>query len=329
MSTIRDVAKLANVSVATVSRVINANGYVNENTKQKVEEAIKQLNYRPNDVARSLFNGKSKMIALFVPDIQNPFFPELARAVEDMANSREYTFILCNTDNNNQKEIDYLQALLQKSIDGFIFVSSTIKAEQIENINVPIVAMDRKISPELVSVTVDNRDGARQAVEYLQSIGCKRIGHICGPENVSSSRNRLQGYLDVVKKEDWLTSDFVQVGDHSIQGGLVAAMELLQKNPDIDGIFAANDLMAVGVLKAVEQLGIRVPEQLSVIGFDNTEPGKVTTPQLTTINQPIYDIGKRAAELLIQQIETPDSEIESVIYNVELIVRGSTKPLQS
>ncbi|AIF44403.1 LacI family DNA-binding transcriptional regulator [Virgibacillus sp. SK37] len=325
MSTIRDVAKLANVSVATVSRVINANGYVNENTKQKVEEAIKQLDYRPNDVARSLFKGRSKMIALFVPDIQNPFFSELARAVEDMANKRGYTFILCNTDNDNQKEMDYLQALLQKSIDGFIFVSNTIKAIQIENVNVPMVALDRKISSGLASVTVDNRDGARQAVEHLQSIGCKQIGHICGPENVSSSRNRLQGYLDVVKKEDWLTSDFVQVGDYNIRGGFHAGLEMLKNNPSIDGIFAANDLMAIGVLKAAEYLNIPVPEKLSVIGFDDIELGKITSPPLTTIKQPIYAIGKQAAELLIKQIEDPETEVKSEIHDVELILRASTK----
>ncbi|MBR3118640.1 LacI family DNA-binding transcriptional regulator [Oceanobacillus profundus] len=324
MATIRDVAKLANVSVATVSRVINKNGYVNESTMQRVRQAIEQLNYRPNDVARSLFKGKSKMIALFVPDIMNPFFPELARAVEDISNKHGYTFILCNTDNQNDKEIAYLNALLQKSIDGIILVSSTMTTNQVKDMKVPVIALDRKINPDLISVTVNNYEGARQAVQYLKNQGCKRIAHVSGPENISNARERFKGYLDEVRDEEWFHSDFICVGNYAVNEAFEATKNLLKRNPEIDGIFVANDLMGVGVLKAAESLKIKIPNELSVIGFDGIELGNITSPSLTTMAQPIYSIGKRAAEILIQKIEHPNTVIKSEEHKVKLTTREST-----
>lgn len=324
MPTIKDVAKLAEVSVATVSRVMNNNGYVNQNTRQRVEEAIKQLNYRPNDVARSLFKGKSKMIALFVPDIMNPFFPQLARAVEDTANEHGYLFVLCNTDNDNEKEIAYLNALLQKTIDGIILVSNTIQVDQINDINVPIIALDRKINSNIISVTVNNREGASQAVRYLKETGCKRIAHIAGPKDVSSAKQRLEGYLDEVQSEEWFTTDYIRYGNYTVKEAYQATEELLSQHPEIDGIFAANDLMGVSVLKAAKNLGFDIPIQLSVIGYDGMELSDITSPTLTTMAQPIYDIGKRAVEILMQKIENSDKEVESEQYQVQLSVKEST-----
>ncbi|WP_182201523.1 LacI family DNA-binding transcriptional regulator [Paraliobacillus salinarum] len=324
MPTIKDVAKLAEVSVATVSRVMNNNGYVNQNTRQRVEEAIKQLNYRPNDVARSLFKGKSKMIALFVPDIMNPFFPQLARAVEDTANKYGYLFVLCNTDNDNEKEIAYLNALLQKTIDGIILVSNTIQVDQINDINVPIIALDRKINSNIISVTVNNREGASQAVRYLKETGCKRIAHIAGPKDVSSAKQRLEGYLDEVQSEEWFTTDYIRYGNYTVKEAYQATEELLSQHPEIDGIFAANDLMGVSVLKAAKNLGFDIPNQLSVIGYDGMELSDITSPTLTTMAQPIYDIGKRAVEILIEKIENSDKEVESEQYQVQLSVKEST-----
>ncbi len=321
----RDVSKLANVSVATVSRVMNNNGYVNERTKEKVLAAIKELNYRPNDVARSLFKGKSKMIALFVPDIRNPFFPELARAVEDISNMHHYTFILCNTDNDPAKEVNYLNALLQKSIDGVIIVSSTMSVKQLREIKVPIVALDRKLDAEFPAVTVNNREGAKIAVRYLKETGCKHIAHIAGPQDIISSSERMKGYLDVVQKEYRFSDDYIRFGNYTYEDAFEVAKELLTSHSTVDGIFAANDLMAIGVLKAAEYLGINVPNDLSIIGFDGITIGRTTSPTLTTMEQPIYIIGKRATEILLQQIEEPDRRIPSEEYKVTLIQRESTK----
>lgn len=325
MATIRDVAKLANVSVATVSRVFNDNGYVNEQTRAKVEQAIRQLDYVPNEVARSLFKGKSKMIALFVPDIMNPFFPELARAVEDIANQNGYTFILCNTDNQKEKEMAYLHALRQKSIDGIIIVSNALTNEQVRKMQMPLIALDRKPTPELTSITVNNRTGAKAAVRYLRAAGCQTIAHIRGPENVSSATERLEGYLEEVKNETWFSDDFIRSGHYTFEDAYQETKELLQQYPHIDGIFAGNDVMGVGTIKAAEDLHIKIPDDLAVIGFDGIELGKTTTPALTTMAQPIYRLGARSAELLIQKIEDPKTALQSEAHDVSLVERSSVK----
>ncbi|MGP4106467.1 LacI family DNA-binding transcriptional regulator [Virgibacillus sp. L01] len=325
MTTIKDVAKLADVSTATVSRVLNSNGYVNPTTKERVKQAIEQLNYLPNDVARSLFKGRSKMIALFVPDIMNPYFPELARAVEDVTNHHEYTFVLCNTDDDIEKELTYLNALQQKSVDGFIIVSSTISEEHINKINAPIVALDRILSSKLSSVTVNNREGARQAVQYLKSTGAKRIAHICGPDHAGNTKTRLQGYLDEVKNDKWFLSSYIVPGEYNFEIAKQSTIKLLTDHPEIDAIFAGNDLMGAGALSAAANLGINVPADLSIIGFDGIAIGETTTPALTTMAQPIYEIGSKAAEMLIQQITDNQSIIKSEEFKVVLKERQSTR----
>ncbi|MCP3027209.1 LacI family DNA-binding transcriptional regulator [Halobacillus sp. A5] len=325
MSTIRDVAKLAQVSVATVSRVLNGNGYVSHNTREKVAAAIKQLNYRPNDVARSLFKGRSKMIALFVPDIMNPFFPELARAVEDMTTQQGFTFVLCNTDDNLNKEMAYLEALKQKSVDGIIIVSSTMTAEYMENFDIPAVALDRIIHTNISSVTVNNREGAKEATQYLKDIGCRRIAHVSGPEHVSNARQRLKGYLDIAQKSEWFNYEYIEQGEYNFEGAKKATQILLTKHPEIDGLFVANDLMAVGAIKAAESLGLSVPDQLSIISFDGIKLGETTSPALTTMAQPIYQIGARAAEMLIKQVEQNEAQTLVEEFSVKLIERDSTR----
>jgi len=325
MATIRDVAKLANVSVATVSRVINNKGYVNADTKKRVNQAIEQLHYSPNDVARTLFRGRSKMIALFVPDIMNPFFPKLARAVEDIANKNNYTFVLCNTDDDLEKELTYMNALKQKSVDGMIVVSSRIQKEHLDKINVPVIALDRIFSSNLSMITVNNYEGAKEATAYLQAIGCQRIAHICGPETASNTMERLSGYMDVVREKDWFLSSYIVSGEYNLQKAKEVTMELLKNHPEVDGIFAANDLMGIGALKAAESLGRRVPDDLSVIGFDGIIDGKTTSPTLTTMVQPIYDMGTFAAEMLIEQINNQDLPKKNREFPVQLIERQSTK----
>ncbi|WP_077328835.1 LacI family DNA-binding transcriptional regulator [Virgibacillus siamensis] len=324
MATIRDVAKLAEVSTATVSRVLNKNGYVNKATETRVQEAIKQLNYLPNDVARSLFKGRSRTIALFVPDITNPFFPELARAVEDYSNHHQYNFVLCNTDNDLEKEIVYLNALKQKSVDGFIIVSNSITEDHLQRINAPVVALDRVFSTKVSSVTVNNREGARKAVQHLKSLGCNRIAHIAGPEKISSAGERRQGYLDEVGDEDWFKPEYVVQGKYDFDTAKKAAIQLLTGNPEVDGLFAGNDLMGAGVLNAAASLGISIPDDLAVIGFDGISISKIITPALTTMAQPIYEIGTRAAELLITQISSENPTIKNETLDVQLIERQST-----
>lgn len=303
MSTIKKVAEEAKVSVATVSRVLNSTGYVNEETRKKVLKVIKELDYKPNSVARSLFKKQSMTIALIVPNITNPFFPEVARAIEDVLSSKDYTLILCNSDDNSEKEKKYFEVMKQKYVDGVIVVTSTLTPQYIEEKGIPIVAVDRFIDPAIPCVSVNNIEGAKRAVQYLKSTGCKKIAHIRGPKNITSAEDRYLGYLNEVESESWFETDYVRCGNFNIEQTTEVTKKLLEENPDIDGIFAGNDLMAVGVIKAAMQLGKRIPEDLSVIGFDGISLCKMTNPEITTIAQPIYEIGSVAAQTLLDLIE--------------------------
>ncbi|MFB1049883.1 LacI family DNA-binding transcriptional regulator [Paraliobacillus sp. JSM ZJ581] len=328
MTTIRDVAKYAQVSVATVSRVLNKKGSVQPATKVKVEKAIEALDYKPNDVARSLFKGKSKMIALLVPDITNPFFPELARAVEDLCNQNSYTFILCNTDNSYGKEITYLNSLQQKSIDGMIIVSDTISPDYLAKLKVPIVLLDRVFDKEDYSyVKVNNREGAHEATNYLKQIGCKKIAHIAGPSSVLNAKNRRQGYLDAVAHESWFSNDLIITSDYDMkpQASTEDIKTLLQKHPDIDGIFTANDTIAIRTMKAAEEMQIKIPDDLSIIGFDGISLGEITSPSLTTMAQPIYEMGRKAASMIMDEINDPSLPKRVEKLEVTFMERQSTR----
>jgi LacI family transcriptional regulator len=303
MTTIKDVASAANVSVATVSRVINNNGYVNEDTRKRVVKAISDLGYLPNEVARSLFKKQSKTIALIIPDINNPFFPEIARAIEDLLSSKEYTLILCNSVEQVEKEVMYLDVMKQKYVDGIIFVPNKFTPTIIKKSDIPIIALDRPIGDEIPSVTVNNYEGARQAIQYLKKIGCKKIAHIRGPNTILNAEERYQAYLEEAANEPWFSPELIVNGNYNVTDAIAATKQLLRDNPDIDGIFAGNDQMAIGVLKASEQLGIRIPEDLSLIGFDGIQLSKLTSPEITTMAQPIYELGYTAAQLLLDIIE--------------------------
>ncbi|MUG43483.1 LacI family DNA-binding transcriptional regulator [Paenibacillus woosongensis] len=326
MISIKDVAKHAGVSVATVSRVLNNSGYVGQDTRVKVEKAIKELNYKPNEVARSLFKKQSSTIGLIVPDIMNPFFPELARAVEDTAIQLGYNVILCNSDGDEKKEQNYLDVLQQQYVNGIIVSSNTLTAAQIERLNIPVVSIDRVISKGLPTIVVENKKGAMMATRFLQSKGCRRIGHIKGNSRVLNAEERCEGYMEIVGQDPWFNETYIAEGQYDMQSSIQATLELLQRHPDIDGIFAANDIMAIGAIKAAYQLGKKVPEDIAIIGFDGISLSKATTPELTTIEQPIYEMGEKATKLLVslmEQQQTADPESYKVL-DVTLIEREST-----
>lgn len=276
MASIKDVAKLAGVSVATVSRVLNDKGYVGQRTRELVEQAIKELNYKPNEVARSLFKKQSNTIGLIVPDIMNPFFPELARAVEDTASKFGYNVILCNSDEDKVKEQTYLDMLQQNYVTGIIVSSNTMTATQIEELNIPVVSIDREISKGLPTIVVENSKGAGVATDFLINKGCRRIAHIRGPQGVVNADERCEGYREVVHQEPWFNESYIINGDYDMESSIEATLELLTIHPEIDGIFAANDIMAIGAMKAAYQLGKRIPEELSIIGFDGIKLSSVT-----------------------------------------------------
>jgi LacI family transcriptional regulator len=321
MATIRDVAKLAGVSVATVSRVLNQNGYVNEETEKRVRQAIEHLNYKPNEVARTLFKKTSKTIGLIVPDISNPFFPELVRAVEDVTNIYDYTVILCNSDEKSEKEKEYIEVLKQKYVDGIILTTNQLELAEVSEL--PVVVLDRPLNHSFPSVIADNYGGARLATRHLYEIGCRRIAHIQGPLHVVNAVERFKGYRDEMQELGLWNENLVILGNYQLNQAKEAVLHALKEH-EMDGIFAGNDVMAVGALKAVQQLGLRVPEDVAIIGYDGIPLTEMTTPELSTISQPIYEMGAIAARLLVKKIEGQPLEQIHHVLPVQLVQRQST-----
>jgi LacI family transcriptional regulator len=325
LTTIRDVSKLAGVSVATVSRVLNRNGYVHEDTAKKVLKAIKVLNYTPNFVARSLTNKKTSTIGLVVPDITNPFFPELARAIEDVMQIYAYTVILCNSDESAAKEKQYIEILKQKYVDGLILASNGLSVADLKKLDIPIVVIDRVIDSTIPTVISKNREGANLATKHLLENGCTKIAHIRGPKQLVNADERYEGYLDLVQEKQWYHESLVVEGHYDMKKAVTATLQLFQDHPDINGIFAGNDLMAIGALKAAHKLGKSVPNELSIIGYDGISMGEASFPELTTVAQPIYDMGALAARMLIKLLENKPLDTTYCQLDVQLVQRGTTR----
>ncbi len=323
MANIRDVAKEAGVSVATVSRYLNKKGYVGQKSAAKIEQAIQKLNYKPSLVARSLSTKQTHYIGLIVPDITNPFFPELARAVEDIALTYGYTVVLCNSDGNPEKELHYIDTLQQKYIAGFIITTSSLDAHHYENLTIPIVALDRKIEGPLPTVSSQNKEGAKVGTNHLIERGCKNVICLRGPKGVGPADERLAGFIEAVQD----TSIQTEIIECSFQFDVAERIvkKALLGNPKIDGIFASSDVSAAGALKAAHALDLHVPNDLQIIGFDNVSLSEMTTPGLTTIAQDIYKMGAVAARMLIKTIENLPLEEKKVQIPVELIQRGTTR----
>ncbi|OBR63586.1 hypothetical protein A7K91_06460 [Paenibacillus oryzae] len=327
MTTIRDVSKLAGVSVATVSRLLNQSGYVSKEAEVAIMAAVKKLNYKPNTIARSLAGKKTSAVALMVPDILNPFFPELARAAEDEAAARGYTLVLCNTDNNPDKEKMYIEALINKQIDGIMISSYTISPGQIvalQERSIPIVAIDKPYDGyPILSVTAANREGGKLAIRHLLESGCQKIAHICGPSHVHSAYERALAYEDSCAGMPWYTPSLTAFGGFSVAGGYKAMKEIYRMHQDVDGVFAGNDLMAAGALKAIHELGLSVPDKIKIIGFDGIVMDMVF-PELSTVSQQIYTLGKTAMDYLIRQIHDEPIERKNYELEVRLLPKSTT-----
>jgi len=322
LTTIYDVAKYAKVSVATVSRVLNNQGYVGADSRAKVEQAIEALNYSPNAVARSLYKKQSKSIGFIIPDITNPFFPQLFRAVEKTLISQGYSALLFNSDDQLDRVSDFIETMKTGYAAGLIIVSDKIKEEHLAKLSMPIVAIDRIISDNIPSITVNNYKNAREAVSYLVQQGCSKIAHVKGPDGVYTSEERLRGYCDETSAQG--LSQIIACGNYELMTSFQAIIDLLAENPDIDGIFAGNDIMAVGIIKALAKLKIKIPKQIKVIGFDGIEWGTTITPELTTMEQPIEQIGIKSGELLLDIIEGSTKGPQHFSFDAKLIVRDST-----
>lgn len=325
MSSIRDVAKLAGVSPATVSRVMNGTANVNEEKRERVIQAITETGFVPNEVARSLFRKSARLIGLVLPDIENPFFTQLADAIEKKADANGYRVILYNTRNDIEKEKMALQMMTSMNADGIIFTRSNETLQSfVEETPIPVVVTDTVFSGGHASAYVhcDFYQGGRMATEHLIKCGCRRIVCMKGPQNLSSAKARYEGYRDVCA-EMQLEERTVET-DYSFNMGLTATEELLEIYPDADGIVACNDVVAISAYKVLKKNHIRVPEQVQLIGFDDIMLSSLLTPELTTIMQPIKAIGAKAAELIIHSNGQVMS-MEKYIFPVSLVERETTR----
>ncbi|WP_432667107.1 LacI family DNA-binding transcriptional regulator [Wukongibacter baidiensis] len=326
-ASIKDVAKLAGVSIATVSRVINKNVYVKEETTRKVLDAIEKTGYKPNAIARSLKVKNTRSIGIIIPDISSHFFPDVVRGIEDVANEYNYNIILCNTDLDRDKEKKYFDVLVEKQVDGIVYMSNTITEEianKIASVGIEIVLISTDYK-DLTSVTVDNIKAAEDAVKYIISKGYRDIAFIGGEmTDPNAGLPRFNGYIKALSEAGIsINKDFILEGNYRYESGYEGAKKLLSLDNRPQAVFAASDEMAVGVIRAALEQGYRIPEELAVVGFDNVDISKMVYPPLTTISQPLYEMGCEGMKLLARKINKEKIEKYKVVLKHNVIERQS------
>ena len=340
MATLKDVARETGLTVTTVSRVLNNRGYISEETREKVYEAMKKLNYRPNEVARSLSKKSTNTIGVIVPHIRHPYFSELISNLENEASKRGYKMILCNSQEKENKEREYLEMCTSNRVAGIVLCSAGVAVEEFQGSNIPLITIERYMENGTASVECDNRQGGKLAAEHLIACGCKNLLHISGVyETAMPADNRALGFIEVCEKagvSHWeVATNTYQYNNLEYHDFLE---EVLKENYDvdntaendencgksrIDGIFASSDLIAAQVLQVCSKLGIRVPEDIKLVGFDDVNISSLTTPRITTIHQPIKEIAELTLELLINA-QDGKTVAKGSLLPVSLVKREST-----
>ncbi|MGR3763070.1 LacI family DNA-binding transcriptional regulator [Rossellomorea sp. NS-SX7] len=323
MVTIKDVAREAGVSVATVSRVLNDTGYVGADTRKKVMDAIAELNYSPNEVARSLYKRESRLIGLLLPDITNPFFPQLARGVEDELSRSGFRLLLGNSDENVQKELDYIQTFVQNNVVGIISATNHLDYQIYNEMKLPLVLLDRT-SEDYPAVYADGREGGRLAAKTLIDKGAKRITLVKGPAHIKPAQDRYKGAIEELSQAD-VDFSVLSTTSYSFEEAQGWAEELFGNFPDTDGVIASNDIVGIAIIHEALKLGKRIPEDLQIIGYDDIPQSKLSYPTLSTIRQPAYEMGREAARLLINIIKKEKGIDQTIEMPVELIERNTTR----
>ncbi len=322
MATIKDVAKKAHVSVATVSRVINQKGYVNSETREMVLEAIKELDYVPNELARSLFQKKSSIIAVLVPHLTSYYFAELLEFIEDITLELDYRLMVCNSHDDPEKEAQYLKIFDQYNIDGLILIANTHRIEDYKKLDIPIIEIDHKLTEDIPSITSNNVLGGKLAAEKLINTGCKKIIHFRGPSDLMTVRERTDGFKSVLEKNEVYNFsydlDFKTPSPEDIEN-------VIWSNLDCDGVFCDSDYIAILAIQALKKAGKKIPEEVQVIGFDNIELADVLKPHLTTVSQNRQKIAEYAINSLMKLINKESLEVFHRKIDVELIERDTTK----
>jgi LacI family transcriptional regulator len=330
---IAEIARRANVSTATVSRTLNQSGPVKAATARKVWRAVTALNYYPNSHARTLVSGRSRLIGLIVSDITNPFFPELVRAFEDLAAQKQYDLLLTSTNYDTSRMTTCLRRMLERKVDGVAMMTSEMDMGLIKELsrrNLPIVFMDvGQMGPRMSHVSIDYGNGIRQAVDHVVSLGHRNIGFITGPLDLHSARTRRQAFVDGLRSHSIpLDRRFVREGTHTAEGGEKAMKEMLKLARIPSAVVCSNDWTAIGALHAIHDAGLSVPEDISLVGFDDIPLTSYTNPMLTTVRMSAQDVGATAFQALFSLIG--EQHVEGDVYQVptRLVVRESTTRLR-
>lgn len=330
---IRDIAAAAGVSVATVSRVINGHPSVSAKMRDRVEAIVARLAYRPNIIARSLRTQKSASLGVVVPNISNAHFTDAVRAMQDQAEAYSFTILVMNSDNSPEREATALRSLIERQVDGIALTSASVKPtatlRTVLAAGIPVVAMDRIVrDPRLDRVTVDTRAGTREAVLHLAATGRRRIAFIAGPAGVSTATEKWRGYRDGLRRAGLdYDADRVLPGDYSSAGGERQARALLELPTKPDALVVANNLMALGAMRALLRSPLRIPAELAVFGYDDTGWTDVIRPTLSVVAQPTADLGRQTVRLLWQRItgRRRSKRGQSIVLPTTLILRESTE----
>ena len=322
LSNIREIAKRAGVGIATVSRYLNGTGYVSDEVKLKIQKEIDESGYTPNALARAIFTKNSKTIGLMIPNITNPFFNQMATAIEEYSNKMGYTIFLCNMEDNKEKEIKYLDVLKSHRVAGIIASRSQCNEEYL-NLQIPVVSFENHISPQIITISSDNYNGGRKAFNHLYEKGCRNILHIKGPVQFEATEARCKGFVDAAAEKN-IEVDIVEFESDFKVRMLERDLNNIKDIDTYEGIFVFNDIAAAIVMKHLNKKGIKVPEQIQIIGYDNSFIGELLQPSLTTIDQSVSELGKLAVELLIRVINGEDVPIEDILLETKLIQRDTT-----
>jgi LacI family transcriptional regulator len=325
---LEDIARETGFSIATVSRVLANSDYpVSQAVREKVLKVAHAMGYKPNIAARSLRSNRTNMVGIIVDDIMSPFVPPMVRGIQDCLRENDFLSVIVNSDWDPDQEQDAIDTLVSRPVDGIIFVeySHLVHSETLERSNKPRMFVHRIFgSPIKNSVVPDDQHGAALAVRHLVSLGHQRIGYINGPENWHSSRTRCVGYRDELERHNLaFDSELVQPGDWELESGHKAIQNLLRLSDPPTGVFAANDLMALGAIYAIQDAGLSVPRDIAVVGYDNRDFAKIVRPKMTTVVMPVYEMGRVATESLLAQIPDGREEAEEIKVQGELIVRDT------
>ena len=326
MATIVDVAKLAGVTPTTVSRVINNRGYISEKTKNKVHEAMEQLGYQPNEIARSLTKQKSNTIGIIVPHISHPYFAKLISNLENEAAKKDYKIILCNSKEKAEKEKQYLDMCKSNRVAGIILCSGNVESNKINTGDIPVILLEKNFEEGKLGIQCDNYQGGKLATEHLIECGCKKVLHFSGViDEEMPADNREKAFIDTCIKNSvkYYIKKF-DINTYNQMDYYEAIKDTITEIKEIDGIFASSDLIAAQVIQVCNELNIRIPQDIKLVGFDDVEISKLTTPTITTIHQPIKEMSKLAVELIDAKYTSVEID-KQIIVPVELVVRNSTK----